>query len=1388
MDSIAIVGYSVQTAGAENAESLWNMILKDKSGIEKIESSDENKPYCGFIEKTTYFDHEFFGYSFREASSIDPQQRFFLKHAWLALEMAGQAKIPTKNKIGVFATCGINTYLLNNILSQTSFENLEKDPFALVGNSNDFLSSRIGYKLNCQGPCVTVQTGCSGSLVAFHLGKQSLLCQESNLVIVGGVHIPTYEKCGYVYTEGGVLSDKGTCRAFDAKADGTIFTPGVGVVILKRLADAIHDKNTIYAVVKASGINNDGCNKGGFTAPGMDGQSNLISSVLDEAKIPVETISYLETHGTATTLGDPIEFFALDNAFSQKTSARNFCKIGALKNNIGHADSSSGILGLIKILLSFQNDIRPGLLGFETVNPKIDTTNTPFILEASHDTWPKNYPKRAGISAFGIGGTNAHIILEEYFDNYSDEPENSVLLFSSKTNDGLTQNIEATKRFLSYHKIPPQNISYTLATGRADFCHRAIAILNKNGELDTSSIKMKNTENTPGVIFMFPGQGSQYSHMAEGLYNNIQIFKINFDLVTSLFAQHGIYGLKEIIFSTSNQLGQTCYTQAALFCVEYAITKYLFSLGIKPKAILGHSLGEYVCYTVAGIISIEDAVALLSERSRLLGSLQDGAMLSINTTLDHVLTFKPDSIDIAALNAPELITVSGLRQDIAQLASTIDSHNIFCRQLQTSAAFHSRYVEEISQKFHTACQQIHFRQGNIPIISNLDGMPISQISPEYLSNHLRKPVDFISMMNQIKKTYPTDILLEVGPGRVLGTLAKMNGIPKTDLMQTMKHPGENIEDEFIINNTLGELWLHGVTVNFAPIYETKAVRKISLPGYAFQEKNCYIEPNKNLKEKKPGKRSIQNWFYKKGLIEETKKTYENQCTCCKFIKHSEAPNLVDKEVDHLIIDLDETTNIDSFCLYIGFIQNYSSNFPKLKLLDFIISKNKTLLSTSFMAFAKCIPQEFSKLNVRFIDAEFAHNNTLSMVLKSNLTEPYIKIIDRQIFKNTYIQTDSPTLKSNHQNILILGGFGRMSSYYAKGLNSFVNGKIILASPSLSFKVDGREELASLLKEHSSDKQKLNELKRLEELNEKLATATVDITNIESMHQALTWINKNIGKVDLVIHAAGVSQMEHTRRTDKIDTDYIKHLFEPKMQGLENIKIIKETYNIDEVWAVSSISSVLGGIDLLIYTASHLYVDEFCQNQKWITHNWDALNIESDNKEELGSSLNEIAIRSHEAFKLPEALWHFDGQTIVSTIDLNKRTQDWLCRDQNQIESMSYTNRPNLRSVYVPATTDAEKTLHDIWKNLLGIIEIGIEDNFFELGGDSLQAIRLVRHIATALNWPIKTVDLFENPTLSKLARKFTTTADILDQEKFDSRAKKQRLFLESLRKKRLNHE
>lgn len=772
----------------------------------------------------------------------------------------------------------------------------------------------------------------------------------------------------------------------------------------------------------------------------------------------------------------------------------------------------------------------------------------------------------------------------------------------------------------------------------------------------------------------------------------------------------------------------------------------------------------------------------------MLGSLQNGAMLSLNTRLDRVLALKPNTVDIAALNAPELITVSGLKQDIKDFISIADKDNIFCRELQTSAAFHSRYVEKIAQKFRTVCERISFRQGNIPVISNLDGIPMYHVSPKYLSDHLRNPVDFISMMNQVKKMYSTDILIEVGPGRVLGTLARMNDLPRDNFMQSMKHPSETIDDEFVVNNMLGKLWLRGININFKPVFEGKAVRKIPLPGYAFQEKNCYIAPRKNAADMSLSKRSVENWFYKKGLIEETKKIEKNQYTFCKFINHEDVLDFVNQSVDHLVINLDETINIESFSKCVRFIQSYSSKFPVLKLLDFVISKNKTPFSSSFIAFAKCIPQELSYLKVRFIDATVGQNDILSTVLKSNLTEPYIKIIDRQIFKNTYVKTELSNIKKEHQNILILGGFGRMSSYYAKGLNSLVNGKIILGSPSLDFKIDGREELASLLNKVSHNKQKFNELKKLEMLNDKLATVKIDITNLESMHQALIWINKNIGKIDLIIHAAGVSQIEHVRRTDEIDDDYIKHLFEPKIQGLENIKVIQEAYDVSDVWAVSSVSSILGGIDILIYTASHLYVDEFCQSQKWVTHNWDALNIESDSKDELGSSLNEIAIRSHESFKLPESLWYFDGQTIISTVDLNKRTQDWLSRDQEKIEVTSYVNRPNLRSFYVPATTDAEKSLHGIWKNLLGINDIGVEDNFFELGGDSLQAVRLVRHIATSLHWPIKTVDLFENPTLSKLARKFTNSADALDQEKFDSRAKKQRLFLDSIRKKRLNNE
>lgn len=1375
-EKIAIVGYSAQVGNTDDANGLWNLILNHKSSIEKIENAeDSKKPYGSYIKNATQFDCIFFDYSPSEATYIDPQQRLFLKHAWLALEMAGESNFNDDNKIGVFATCGINTYLLNNILSNSSFGELDEDPFSLTGNSSDFLSTRVAYKFNCKGPCLTIQSGCSSSLVAIHMAKQSLITGDSDLIIVGGVHLTDYEKEGYSHMEGGVSSPSGNCRAFDQNADGTVFTSGVGVVILKRLKDATADQNTIYGIIEESAVNNDGSDKAGFTAPSLKGQSDLIYDLMSKSSIFVEDIAYIETHGTATALGDTIEYLALEKTYKLLTNKRNFCKLGALKNNIGHTDVSAGILGIIKILTSFQNNIRPGIFGFSEVNERINFNDSPFVFSKDHDSWPSD-KKIAAITALGIGGTNAHIVLSQYEDhrlNRYISSKNEIFLISAKDASALNKHISSVENFAKKHPNSINDMAFSLNCGRKSFSHRACIQLRNSG--DNLIKKNEVEEKARGVIFAFPGQGTQYNNMAFELCESFPFFKKVFEDILTLFENEGIKELKEKIFSDSTYLYKTFYTQPALFCVEYSLAKFLMHLGVTPKALFGHSLGEYVCYAISGILYLEDAVKIVSSRAKLLDSVKNGAMLSVNAKLEDISDLlEKYHCDTAACNSEELHSVSGLIEDISALKNELENRNILFKDIHTSAAFHSRYIEHILDDFRKECEKIKFSIGTIPIVSNINGELISEISCDYLLKHMRLAVNFVSMAGTISENFKNDIVVEVGPGRTVNTLLKMNHVSSVDSLLGMKgHLEKSKSDYWVLYELLADLWLYGIDINFRNFYDNQSLRKISLPTYPFVEKECYIKPKNSQDKSKTSK--VRDWFYGRCLM-----SYENPINATnskkEFIKIDEIRQYRTTEIEHLVIEISDNTGTDHFINAIEIIQNYSERIPSIKHMDFIAKDEFSPIASMYKSFARCIMQEMSFLTIRFIECdEKSSGEFLDNIINSDISESHLRLINQKIYLSDFIKKEHVENSSKrYKNILIVGGFGRMSSYYANALSKITDGKIVIASRSLknSLGVNGKD-----VKDN------------FKSISNKLCTCNLDITDTGSVERCFDWINKNLQEVDLVVHAAGVDQSDHMCRTCDIKSEYVEKVLKPKIAGLENIKAMQDRHKFNVI-VVSSISSVLGGIDLLVYSASHNFVDDFSENNGWTVHNWDALRVESNEQNGLGSLLDSVAINDREALHIP-AFAPQMGSTIISTVDLRKRAKSWTSSEESEkpAEQKTYVDRPFIRSVYIPPFNESEKKMHDLWRDFLGFEKIGINDNFFELGGDSLQALRLVRAIAKKFNWPIKTVDLFEFPTIHSIVKKYSTDdSDKTDEIAISDRVKKKQQYFDKLKNKRKNNE
>jgi len=901
---IAVIGMAGRFPGADNIEKFWENL---KNGVESITLTTEQevldsgtspellqnpdfvKSRGGVFEGKEFFDAPLFGYMPLEAEIMDPQARKLHEGVYEALENAGCNPGIYNGLIGLYAGASSNFYWEG--LTLMSGKRNELGQFASAHlTGREFLSTLVSYKLNLKGPAFTVLTACSTSLVAIHLACQAILNGECHIAVAGGVSIDASNKTGYLYQEGMIMSRDGHCRAFDAKASGTSMGGGMGVVVLKALEDAIADKDHIYAVVKGTAINNDGQRKGAYSAPSIQGQSEAIRAALQVADIDPQTIGYIETHGTGTELGDPIEIEALKLAFGNVN--KHSCAIGSVKTNIGHLDAAAGVSGFIKAVLCLKHRLIPPSLNFEKPNPKIDFENSPFYVNTQLTEWKPNAngdPLRAGVSSFGIGGTNAHAVLEEPPVTMEEEDLNDhekrpfhLILLSAKTPsalDRMTQNLadhsRKNREYIENHHLLP-GIAYTLQTGRKNLPHRRMMVASDfNEALET--LENPNHENmktsftstgNPPVIFMFTGQGAQYENMGLDLYRTESIFQEEadrcFDFLKSLTGTN----FKEILFpptrsgdpaanSPAKKIDCTEFTQPLLFVFEYALSKLLIRWGIEPYAMIGHSIGEYIAAHLSGVFSLEDALKLVALRGKLMQSMPAGSMLGVPLPPTELQTHIHNNKDIciAAVNSPSGCVLSGPREPLERFAADLSSKGIDTRFLHTSHAFHSSMMDPILDSFKTQAAAIPFKSPTIPYISNVSGTWITieeASSPAYWANHLRKPVLFSKGIEELLKL-ENAIFIEVGPGKTLSTFVnrhtgKTQGHPVVNLI---RHPNEETSDQKYLTEKLGLLWLAGKTIDWKGYYNGHNKRCIPLPAYPFEKKRYWMELKNGLAAQGP---------------------------------------------------------------------------------------------------------------------------------------------------------------------------------------------------------------------------------------------------------------------------------------------------------------------------------------------------------------------------------------------------------------------------------------------------------------------------------------------------------------------------------------------------------
>ncbi len=905
--AIAVVGLAGRFPGARDLDEFWRQVADGVEVLQELSDAEldaagvsaEHRAHPHYVRRGTFLEHcedfdaGFFGFSPREAQVLDPQHRVFLECAWEALEHAGYAPGSLPESVGVFAGSSIGTYLHTQILRNPALAEAVGGYQLMLATDKDFLCTRVSYKLGLKGPSMAVQTACSTSLVAVQVACRALQRGECDMALAGGVSILFPQHAGYLYQEGMIFSPDGHCRPFDERAQGTRAGAGAGIVVLKRLDQALADGDTVHAVIRGIAINNDGAGKAGFTAPSIEGQVEVIATAQALAEVNAGTITYVEAHGTATPLGDPIEVAALTQAFRADTQEVAYCRLGSLKANLGHLDAAAGVAGLIKTVLALSHRTLPPLVNYAKPNPALNLPSSPFYASPEAAAWetPAGMPRRAGVSSFGIGGTNAHAVLEEapVAAPRAADAGPHLLVWSARSEAALD---EVGRRLAAHLAAHPEqdlaDVAFTLKVGREAFAHRRAVVVQRS-EQAVAALREPPRSGVLGarheggvrpVAFLFSGQGSQYPLMGQGLYKTEPAYREAVERCAALLHPHLGLDLRELLFTApaegeASLLHETRYTQPALFVTEYALVACLRAHGIEPAAMLGHSIGEFVAAHWAGVMTLPDTLALVAARGRLMQQQPAGRMAAVHLGAKEVERWLQPGVEVAAVNAPSLCTLSGPTQAIESLVARLANAGVEARVVQTSHAFHSEMMAAAVPPFVALLERVTLSPPKRPFVSNVTGTwitPAQAVSPAYWGEHLRRPVLFGAGMRTLAADAALQFL-EVGPGQGLTALARLNleaqagarggsqmggqvsrqaGSPAhadatRRVVASMRRPNDARPDAEVFLEATARLWLAGCLAGWQGPAQTADVglparRRVPLPTYPFERRRHAVDP------------------------------------------------------------------------------------------------------------------------------------------------------------------------------------------------------------------------------------------------------------------------------------------------------------------------------------------------------------------------------------------------------------------------------------------------------------------------------------------------------------------------------------------------------------------
>jgi acyl transferase domain-containing protein/acyl carrier protein len=1486
--AIAIIGLSCRFPDAPDAETFWRNLEQGRESLATY--SDEEILATGVppallnhpnyvkrgtaLEDAEWFDASFFGYSAREAEVLDPQHRVFLECAWEALEDAGYGGEARPRRTGVYAGCTMASYLFHNLLANRAVLDTVSAYPAILATDKDFLATRTSYKLNLKGPSLTIQTACSTSLVAVQTACQGLLGGQCDMALAGGVSIIFPQKSGYLYSEGMIFSPDGHCRPFDANAKGIRCGAGAGVVALKRLEDALRDGDSIRAVILGAAINNDGAAKMGYTAPSVEGQAEVIAAAIEMAGVDPATIHYVEAHGTGTEVGDPIEVAALEQAFRKKTDGRQFCALGSVKSNIGHLDAAAGVAGLIKTVLVLQNRKIPPTIHFSRPNPRIDFEKSPFFVNAALAAWPaEEGPRRAGISSFGIGGTNAHAVLEEAPAPNASEVlwPGQLLVLSARTGSALDAMRERLARHLEAHpETSLADACFTLQQGRLRMRHRLAipcfsreeAIRALRGGVGSKPAPVVEESAVRPVVFLFSGQGSQYAGMARRLYEFQPEFRRQIDICAEMLQGELGCDLRSLLYAepgAGEAINETRFAQPALFATEYALARMWMSWGVEPEAMAGHSIGEYVAGCLAGVFSLEDALKVVAARGRLMQQMPAGSMLAVSLPREQAVAAANGQASLAAVNSPTLCTLSGSAAEIATVKAKLEASGVACRLLHTSHAFHSPMMDGALDAFLECLNGIKLSAPTRPFVSNLTGTwirPEEAADPQYWVGHLRGTVRFADGIREIAKS-SKHVFLETGPGQALATFTRDCLHEKGDLILHSLPGARNADAEIsTLLQAAGSLWTAGVPFHWDSFHEGEKLNRAPLPTYFFERQRYCVEPeDRQAAAPAPApaalaRKELSDWFYAPSWTRTVEPASEEAIGAGPWLI------LADGELSGIAGELlaaggvrfatassgggfassgdgSFTINPDRPEDYVQLIQalraeglmprsvlflsglknprNGRAAFDNLLLLAqafgeaplpasldwiivgsgiFSVSGNETLDPDQALLLgpAGVISREYANVTCRVVDAgeiPVAVSGRRKVVEKL-LREPGKPRAWRPVayrggyrWQRTFEPirlAENPAReerKIRDKGVYVIsGGYGGIGLTLATHLAKHARARLGLLSRTT---LPAREEWPDWVNSHpGSDAvaRAIRAVESLEEIGAEVLPVAVDVSDATAVGRALGTIRERFGAIHGVIHSAGIldSGLVQLRTPEAAGK-----VLAPKVQGTEALYSEVKDDPLDFFVVCSSVDAVCPAAGSVDYSAANAFQDAFAtakaaQGFPAISINWDAwqgtgmaINTKVPRGfAKLRQAYLEDAIRPEEgaeAFRrvlasgLPQvavvtrdfpAVIQYVGESVSAGFG-----QITLPGDETQRQGGH--PRPDLATVFVPADTEIEKKIADIWQELLGIRTIGMDDDFFELGGHSLMATGILSRVRAGfgVSMPLRTI--FEAPTIRQLA-------------------------------------